>query len=967
MRKKRRAFIFLLLLLALTFNGIAAEATQHESKIVKSAAEYDYPPFSIVENGQADGFSVALLKAVCAEMGLDVEFDVGQWDVIKKQLEDRELDVLPLVGYSDERDVYFDFTVPYIVMKGNIFVRRGSTDIKSEADLYGKEIIVMRSDNAEEYARRMNFTDKLITVDTYSEAFQLLSEGSYDAVLAQSMVGLKLIKDLNITNVEVVTTLSDNGVDRIKLALEGYEQKFCFAVPEGEKALLAMLNEGLAIVSENGKYEELYLEWFPFLVEEKLDIKKMLMYVFIISSIILVSLLAFSLLMIRKEVARKTKTLEKNLLRNQIMFEALNQEHSTMAGRLDRALEDIIRITESQYGYIYLYDEEKKTFTLNSWSKEVMPECHIVDKQTVYELDKTGFWGEVVRQRKPIIVNEYNKPNHLKKGYPEGHVKFNRFMSIPILEDYRIVAVVGLANKAEDYDDHDLQQVTALMNGVWNIIERSLYRDRLEIEKNKYYSTLLSIGDAVMVVNLNHEIEMINKACIDMTGWSEKDAIGRPYQEVFVLQEEDKWHPVSDPVQKALKTGEPNKVSDYVAMTSKNGTKYLIENSASPIKNVDGEIIGAILVFRDVTDEQLHRKQIEYLSFHDALTGLYNRRFFEEEIRRLDTPRNYPLTLIMADLNGLKLTNDAFGHQEGDQLLKNTAWLLKKHLRAEDIAARWGGDEFAVIMPKTSYQDAAKIVDRIMSSGEKIKMSQGILSIAFGWETKTNENQTMDDIFKLAEEYMYRKKIIESQSVRGQTIKTIVKTLFEKSPREEGHSKRVSDLSVQIARILNLPPHIVSDIQTLGLLHDIGKIIVPSHILEKPDRLTSAEFSEIKKHPSIGYRMLTATSEFSGIAEGVLYHHERWDGQGYPEGLKGHQIPLQARIISIADAIDAMTFARPYRQKVMSDEEVREELLRCAGTQFDPEMIAKIIDSIIFPRWEKDLNQHTINKRQAEE
>ncbi|MBN2287003.1 MAG: HD-GYP domain-containing protein, partial [Tissierellales bacterium] len=270
-------------------------------------------------------------------------------------------------------------------------------------------------------------------------------------------------------------------------------------------------------------------------------------------------------------------------------------------------------------------------------------------------------------------------------------------------------------------------------------------------------------------------------------------------------------------------------------------------------------------------------------------------------------------------------------------------------------------------MPKTSYQDAAKIVDRIMSSGEKIKMSQGILSIAFGWETKTNENQTMDDIFKLAEEYMYRKKIIESQSVRGQTIKTIVKTLFEKSPREEGHSKRVSDLSVQIARILNLPPHIVSDIQTLGLLHDIGKIIVPSHILEKPDRLTSAEFSEIKKHPSIGYRMLTATSEFSGIAEGVLYHHERWDGQGYPEGLKGHQIPLQARIISIADAIDAMTFARPYRQKVMSDEEVREELLRCAGTQFDPEMIAKIIDSIIFPRWEKDLNQHTINKRQAEE
>lgn|GEM_PF-351255 len=948
MKNRTNIFVWLFVVclslsLCVSGNSLSASALQKDETIYRSASEFDYPPFSVVTNGQADGFSVELLKAVANEMGLEVEFKVDQWDTIKKELEDRKLDILPLVGYSEERDLYFDFTVPYIVMRGNIFVRKDYTEIKSEEDLFGKEIIVMQGDNAQEYAETMGFTDKLILVDTYTEAFELLKSGKHDAVLAQSLVGQKLINDLNITNIEAVTRMADNGVDRIKVSLQGFEQKFSFAVKEGDKELLAKLNEGLAIVSENGIYEELYLKWFPFLVDTTPDYKQIATY--FLGALLLVSvvLLLFSFRLIRKEVRKQTAKLENNLYKNTIMFNVMNQNYSSISDWLDYVLNEMIKMTGSQFGYIYLYNEETKELTLNSWSKGVMEECLVAEKQTVYRLENTGIWGEVIRQRKPMIINDFGKSHPLKKGYPVGHVKLERWMAVPVLEDNKIVATVGLANRAEDYDNNDIYQVTALMSGVWNMIERAKFRDKLEVEKNRYLSTLVSIGDGVMVVGLNERIEMINKVCAEMTGWSEEEAKGTYYKDVFRLSHENPEQEIMDPVAAVLKSGIPHELSNHAILTSLEGKSYMIEDSASPVKNLQNEMLGVVLVFRDATQKLKQRRQIEYLSFHDALTGLYNRRFFEEEMKRLDLPRNYPLTIIMADLNGLKLTNDAFGHYEGDKLLKQTANLFKTYLSVEDVVARWGGDEFAILMPQTTSEEAERIVQDIVKAASESNTDKGILSIAFGWDTKTESSMELEEVFRIAEEHMYKKKISESQGTRGLTIRTIIKTLFEKSPREESHSQRVKDLAVKIAKALKLSQFEIADISTLGLLHDIGKIIVSSEILEKPGRLTEAEYDQIKKHPAIGYRMLVGTSEFSSIAEGVLSHHERWDGKGYPKGIKGDEIPIEARIIAIADAYDAMTSSRPYRKVGMSLEKARQELINGAGTQFDPEIVQLIV------------------------
>lgn len=933
-----------LLLTSAIGSDFSTHAVQEEKTVYKSATEYDYPPFSVITDGKADGFSVELLKAVANVMALEIEFKVDHWDTIKKELENGELDVLPLVGYSEERADYFDFTVPYIVMRGNIFVRKDYKEIASENDLQGKEIIVMRGDNSQEYAERMGFTDKLILVNTYAEAFELLSAGSYDAVLAQSLVGEKLINDLNISNIEAVTRMADNGIDRIKVSLEGFEQKFSFAVKEGDGELLALLNEGLAIVSENGTYEALYIKWFPFLIDVRPDYRQIGYYSLgALIAVIIVSLL-LSFLLIRREVKRKTAKLRNNLQRNTIMFNVMNREYDSVADWLDYVLNEMIRMTDSQFGYIYLFDEATNELRLNSWSRGVMEECLVSEKNTVYQLEKTGIWGEVIRQRKSMIVNDFNKSNPLKKGYPEGHVKLEKWMAVPVFEDNKIVATVGLANRPEDYDDNDIHQVTALMSGVWNMIERFQYREELEVAKNKYLSTLVSIGDGVIVIGLDEKIEMINKVCANITGWAEEEAKGVYYKDVFRLSHEEPGCEIMDPVAAVLKSGLNHELSNHAILTSKDGEVYLIEDSASPVKNMQNEMLGVVLVFRDATQKRKQRRQIEYMSFHDALTGLYNRRFFEEEMKRLDTPRSYPLTIIMADLNGLKLTNDAFGHHEGDNLLKQTAALFKTHLRDGDIAARWGGDEFVILMPHTTSEEAEGIVRRIVQAGNKLNTNKAILSIAFGWETKTDNTMDLEQVFKNAEEYMYKKKISESQGVRGLTIKTILNTLFEKSPREESHSKRVKDLAIKIAKALKLSQHMVDDIATLGLLHDIGKIIVSEEILEKPGRLTEAEYERIKKHPAIGYRMLTATNEFAGIADGVLSHHERWDGKGYPKGIKGDEIPIEARIIAIADAYDVMTSSRPYRKAGLSLEKARQELLDCAGTQFDPDIVKLIIE-----------------------
>jgi len=263
--------------------------------------------------------------------------------------------------------------------------------------------------------------------------------------------------------------------------------------------------------------------------------------------------------------------------------------------------------------------------------------------------------------------------------------------------------------------------------------------------------------------------------------------------------------------------------------------------------------------------------------------------------------------------------------------------------REDEIIARYGGDEFIIILPKTSYEEANKVVTRLKHFISLEKSNLIDISVSFGVETKTREDQSIQDIINATEDDMYHHKVYESSSMRAKTIDLIMKTLFEKNSREMLHSKRVSEICVAIANEMGLSKDDVKKIKVTGLMHDIGKIGINERILNSELRLSPDEFTEIRKHCEIGSRILGASGEFSEIAEVVLQHHERWDGNGYPRGLKGEQISLHARIIAIADTYDAMISERAYRKPYSQNDTIM-EIERCAGSQFDPNIVQLFIE-----------------------
>lgn len=355
---------------------------------------------------------------------------------------------------------------------------------------------------------------------------------------------------------------------------------------------------------------------------------------------------------------------------------------------------------------------------------------------------------------------------------------------------------------------------------------------------------------------------------------------------------------------------------------------------------------GVIAIARNITAQHNYLKQIEYLSYHDQLTGLNNRRSFEEELIKYDIEENLPLCIIMSDVNGLKLVNDSFGHRAGDALLLKYTKVLQEFFPSENAISRVGGDEFVILVPNTNGEQADKLVKSIKNKCDSESVDAINLSVSIGWDIKTHMGESIHEVLTSAEDYMYKKKLFEGPSMRGKTIDLIINTLHEKNKREEQHSHRVAELCEKLAMALEMQDHDLKVIRNAGLLHDIGKIAVQDSLLNKPGKLTREEFEEVAKHPEIGYRILCSVNEMVDIARYVLFHHERWDGKGYPRGLVGEEIPLQSRMIAIADAFDAMTSIRAYRSPV-SEEEAAKELLKNAGTQFDPELVNLFISTVL--------------------
>lgn len=457
-------------------------------------------------------------------------------------------------------------------------------------------------------------------------------------------------------------------------------------------------------------------------------------------------------------------------------------------------------------------------------------------------------------------------------------------------------------------------------------------------EKAALYALMHVINDGIIITDSQNHIKLLNEQAVEITGFKKDEAVGKPFSTVFKVLHRS---PLND-----------ERISgDVIVLKTKQTVYRNVIASSSPIYDINGGPAGSITVFHDIKARNLIHEVAAYLSLFDSLTNLHNRAFFEHEVSFLELSGNLPIAFIMGDINGLKLTNDVFGHESGDILIKETADIIKKLARPQDITARWGGDEFVICMPGAGLNEAKDRCARMeeLSHMKKIPWGNGKihLNISFGYALKNTKGQTFQQVLREAEAMMYHKKLSQSKNTQGEVVEYIEKKLSQRDPSFEEHSAKAALYMNELGRRCSCTIIERQRMQLLARYYDIGIIAIDEAILNKKEPLTENEKIQLKSHVEIGYHIALTVPELAPIAGYILAHHERWDGTGYPHGLSNDDIPFPSRAIAIVDAYMNLT-----RNQAMSQEEAIEEMKKNIGTRFPKRLTEVMIDTLIRERTE---------------
>lgn len=465
------------------------------------------------------------------------------------------------------------------------------------------------------------------------------------------------------------------------------------------------------------------------------------------------------------------------------------------------------------------------------------------------------------------------------------------------------------------------------------ILERALRES-----EEKYRLLLENIEDGFYEVDLAGNLLYCNDSMARIYGVEDRFSVkGINYRDYM---DKENAEAVYQAYNRVFCTGNPEK-GFSLEIRRNDGNKRILEVSVSLVRDGDGRPAGFRGIVRDITERRQAEERLKFLSMHDIMTGLYNRMYFEEEMSRLNRGRFSPVTIICCDVDWLKLVNDTFGHKRGDDLLKSVAEILKEPFRASDLVARVGGDEFAVILPRTGEAAAQKICDRIQQAIERYNMKGADIPISLSVGKSTgiiSKELNCHELFRRADNDMYRQKLHTKANSRSILLSWLVKTLDDRDFMAGGHDRKVFEYAKRLGEAAGLSSGEINDLKLLSRFHDIGKVGISDAVLLKPGYLNKKEWEEIRQHSEIGFRMARSIPELYSIADFILYHHEWWNGKGYPLGLSGREIPLNCRVFAIAEAYAVMTSDRPYREAMKADEALR-ELVRCSETQFDPQLV----------------------------
>lgn len=488
-----------------------------------------------------------------------------------------------------------------------------------------------------------------------------------------------------------------------------------------------------------------------------------------------------------------------------------------------------------------------------------------------------------------------------------------------------------------------------LMNAIFSGLENQTKlinksKELLTASESKHKAMVTNISDIILVIDENGQITYVSPNMEHKYGWIMRADNDKPIWERVHPEERNR---IMQEFKSILKKERLVRTIETKYFDRHGEIKHIELTAVNLMK--DTNINGILINYHDITERKIWEEEILYINYYDSLTGLYNRTFFEKEKGRFEAADELPVSIIIGDINGLKMINDSLGHTEGDKLLVAIAKILRSCCRKDDIIARIGGDEFVILLPETSIETADEIIKNINAACEEYNKNASsetyYTNISLGSATKTNMEESLDNILRIAEDNMYRRKLLEGKSLHSSVLASMKTALFEKSQETEEHALRLVKLSKAVGEKLGLNNQQFDELELFATLHDIGKIGIDDQILNKPGKLTDEEWIEMKKHCEVGYRIAMSSPELMPIADYIYTHHERWDGKGYPQGMAGEDIPLLSRILAVVDAYDAMIEDRPYR-KALTKEAVIAEIINNAGKQFDP-MISKIFIEII--------------------
>lgn len=526
---------------------------------------------------------------------------------------------------------------------------------------------------------------------------------------------------------------------------------------------------------------------------------------------------------------------------------------------------------------------------------------------------------EVLLQWQATLKGE-RKPYEFRAFDNEQKTHYIRTSSRPLLENGQCIGIIGI-----------MSEITAQKQA----------EEALRKSEQRYRQLIANAPLGIIIIDLNGQIIDANSKILEI--------MDSPSLEATCAINVLSFPPL---IQSGIAGDFAKCIEQKTSMVEENyylskwGKKIYLRYHLVPLYDDSGNVSGVQGIMEDFSQRKEDEDRIRYLNIHDSLTGLFNRSYFEEVIRDLSRGSN-SMGMVVCDVDGLKMINNSLGHAAGDQILLATARIIRSCFSKDDIIARIGGDEFVIIIPDCNSTELKKRVQGIRNSvvAYNTRNEELHLSISIGFAVEEPPYLQLDELFKKADNYMRRDKLMSSQSARNGIVQTLIKALEARDFITEGHARRLQDLVLCLAQNIGLPEHKTNELLLFANFHDIGKVGIPDRVLFKAGPLSPVERKEMQRHSEIGHGIALAAPDLVPVADFILKHHEWWNGEGYPFGLKGEEIPLKCRILAIADAYDAMTNDRPYR-RAMSREEGFAELRKGAGTQFDPELVTRFIKMI---------------------